>query len=70
MKSPQAIKNALLKEHMQNQNNAKLHNLRAQAAQEQFSLKTTTNKDLYMAYEIETVSDWYASVELKKANRE
>ena len=55
---------------MQNQNNAKLHNLRTQATQEQFSVKITTNKDLFFAFEMETVSDWLTSVELKKANRE
>ena len=37
---------------------------------EQFSVKFTTNKDMHSAFGVESVSDAFTTVELKKANRE
>ena len=37
---------------------------------EQFSVKFTTNKDMHSAFGIETFSDAFSTVELKKAARE
>ena len=37
---------------------------------EQFSVKFTTNKEMYAPFEMEAVSDAFTSVELKKAARE
>jgi hypothetical protein len=37
---------------------------------EQFSVKLSTNKDVFAPFEIEAVSDSFVSVELKKAARE
>ena len=38
--------------------------------QEQFSVKFTTNKDMFYPFQIETVSDAFTSVQLKRVNRE
>ena len=37
---------------------------------EQFSVKLSTNKDVFAPFEMETVSDSFTTVELKKAARE
>ena len=37
---------------------------------EQISVRFTTNKDMHAPFEMETVSDAFTSVELKKAARE
>ena len=41
-----------------------------QQPREQFSVKLSTNKDVFAPFEMETVSDSFTTVELKKAARE
>ena len=38
--------------------------------EEQFSVKNTTNKDLFFPFKIETVSDAFTTVKLKKNARD
>ena len=55
---------------MVSQNETKANEKRYNAGKEQFSVKQTTNKDIYYAFEMETISDAYQSTEIKKMNRE
>jgi hypothetical protein len=68
--SPVALKNLLLKEHIQTQNQTFSARAKAVAKAEQISVKFTTNKDMYMGFDVETVSDAFTYVELKKVTRE
>lgn len=43
---------------------------RARLPPESFSVKFTTNKDMFAAYGVETVSDAFSTVELKRLNRQ
>ena len=68
--SPLALRNALLKER---KDLDKFDSARAkgnQATAEKISIKLTTNKDWFASFPMESVSDAFTSVELKKVSRE
>ena len=65
--SPEKLRHAFLKEQMQT--SLTRHQI-IQQLREQFSVKLSTNKDVFAPFEMETVSDSFTTVELKKAARE
>ena len=55
---------------MMSENETKATERRVTALREQFSVKQTTNKDIFYGFEIESVSDAYKSTAIKRLNRE